>query len=298
MSAEIEPARLAVLAVEIREEVAAADRDFQSAVDHAIAAGEKLIEAKALVRRGEWGPWLDANFPGGEHTARNYMRLARNRERVLGSPSIRQAVALLAEPREPAPEPEPPDAFAEVKALVDGPPVREDYVRDGDLLGGLRFAEAVIDHSFKTRRAAANALIALADEFEEPIASAARTAGTLTLAYIELEDEAMRSDDGVPAALLEAMEERAAAARERLWALGREAARAPTGRPRSSTRLRAPRTATARSRTSSRTAGRSPTARASRSSASSATRASARTRATAVRGSPAPRRPPSRTRRA
>jgi hypothetical protein len=39
--------------------------------------GELLIEAKAQVPLGSWGPWLNRNFHLSATTARNYMQLAR-----------------------------------------------------------------------------------------------------------------------------------------------------------------------------------------------------------------------------
>src|SRR5262245_15386897 len=44
------------------------------------AAGEKLLEAKAQLTHGEWGPWLKRNFSLSDATARLYMRLARESE--------------------------------------------------------------------------------------------------------------------------------------------------------------------------------------------------------------------------
>jgi hypothetical protein len=88
---------LPALASEIRQEVDAAERAWQDGVGHAIRAGELLLKAKAQVKHGEWLPWLEANFPGSERSARNYMRLAANRQRVADLPTIREAVAALAE---------------------------------------------------------------------------------------------------------------------------------------------------------------------------------------------------------
>jgi hypothetical protein len=42
-------------------------------------AGDKLIEAKDQVAFGSWGRWLKKNFDLSDHTARQYMRLARLR---------------------------------------------------------------------------------------------------------------------------------------------------------------------------------------------------------------------------
>jgi hypothetical protein len=90
----------------IQAEVDAAESDFQSAVAHAIKAGELLIEVKGKLKHGQWLPWLEANVTLSEREARNYMRLARNRRAVADLPSIRQAVAYLASP---STKPESPD---------------------------------------------------------------------------------------------------------------------------------------------------------------------------------------------
>src|SRR3954454_17457032 len=58
---DVEVARLSRLSAEIRSEVAAAESDYESAVGHALAAGQKLLEAKSLVRHGQWLPWLGEN---------------------------------------------------------------------------------------------------------------------------------------------------------------------------------------------------------------------------------------------
>src|SRR5437762_2730729 len=57
-----------------------------------IRAGELLLEAKAQVGHGEFGPWL-AYAGINERSARDYMRLARNRQHaaVLDADSIRAA---------------------------------------------------------------------------------------------------------------------------------------------------------------------------------------------------------------
>jgi hypothetical protein len=38
-------------------------------------AGELLIEAKSLLKHGEWGNWLTENASFTERTAQSYMRL-------------------------------------------------------------------------------------------------------------------------------------------------------------------------------------------------------------------------------
>jgi hypothetical protein len=72
-------------------------------VEHAIAAGEKLIEAKALVKHGEWIAWLEENFPFTRRWASACMRLARHQNELQmgdGVP-ISDALAQLAEPKVP-----------------------------------------------------------------------------------------------------------------------------------------------------------------------------------------------------
>lgn len=72
---------LATLAAAINAEHAAAERTARKAIGHAIAAGEKLLLAKAHVDHGQWLPWLSANCPAlSARTARVYMQLARNWE--------------------------------------------------------------------------------------------------------------------------------------------------------------------------------------------------------------------------
>ena len=76
---------------------------FQQSVACAIKAGELLIQAKSLVRRGEWQDWLANNCPFAETTAQGYMRLAKlpeeNRNAVADL-SLRAALAAIASTRE------------------------------------------------------------------------------------------------------------------------------------------------------------------------------------------------------
>jgi hypothetical protein len=69
------------LARDIDAEHNAVATALQSALGHAIAAGELLIEAKRQVRRGKgkWLPWLEANSSVPWRTASHYMRLAKHR---------------------------------------------------------------------------------------------------------------------------------------------------------------------------------------------------------------------------
>jgi site-specific DNA-methyltransferase (adenine-specific) len=53
-----------------------------SMVEHAMNAGQALIEAKGRVPHGEWLPWLAENFEASERTAQNYMTVAANPQRA------------------------------------------------------------------------------------------------------------------------------------------------------------------------------------------------------------------------
>ena len=70
------------LAARIRAEHRAAAASLGDAVRHATAAGELLIEAKALVRHGQWLPWLRDHCSLSERTCQLYMRVAKNRAEI------------------------------------------------------------------------------------------------------------------------------------------------------------------------------------------------------------------------
>jgi Protein of unknown function (DUF3102) len=82
---------LADLAHRIKAEHDAANEAKRSAISHAIAAGDLLIEAKDRVSHGDWLPWLEANVGFSERTAQAYMRLAREYPKL--DPAKAQRVA-------------------------------------------------------------------------------------------------------------------------------------------------------------------------------------------------------------
>ena len=83
------------IAALINIELKAVENSFGSATKHALAAGDLLIKAKALVRHGEWLPWLEKNCNCTRQMAANYMRLAANGKRVLHL-GVRDGLKLLA----------------------------------------------------------------------------------------------------------------------------------------------------------------------------------------------------------
>jgi hypothetical protein len=74
--------RLPVIASSINDHVAAAAAAIKRGLEHAIAAGLLLIEAKELVGHGQWLAWLQANCQVGPRQAQTYMKLARNRHKL------------------------------------------------------------------------------------------------------------------------------------------------------------------------------------------------------------------------
>lgn len=102
---------LTSLAERINDEHRLAEDAARSAVEHAVKAGELLIEAKGKVAHGEWGDWVKANCSFAERTTQVYMRVARELPKLNGSKAqrvadlpLREAVRALAEPKEPEDE--------------------------------------------------------------------------------------------------------------------------------------------------------------------------------------------------
>jgi hypothetical protein len=101
------------LAANIRSCHAATLVAVGSAVEHAMAAGDELLKAKAQIKHGEWLSWLEQECDLGERHAERYMLLARNRDKLteirhtVSDLSLRGALRRLASPK-PATESKPP----------------------------------------------------------------------------------------------------------------------------------------------------------------------------------------------
>src|SRR5262249_11779578 len=78
------------LATRIQAEHQAATDAMRRGIEHAIAAGELLLQAKAQLSHGQWGKWLRANVQVSWRTARACMQLAEldpeKRQRVADLP--------------------------------------------------------------------------------------------------------------------------------------------------------------------------------------------------------------------
>ena len=74
------------LAVRINSAHAKADAAIETGLDHALACGKHLCEAKELVRKtnghGSWLEWIDRNCRFGRRTAQGYMRLYKYRAKL------------------------------------------------------------------------------------------------------------------------------------------------------------------------------------------------------------------------
>jgi Protein of unknown function (DUF3102) len=96
----VQPDPLGELAARVREEHRAVQASASSMLQHAIAAGQALTEAKALLIHGQWLPWL-AGVGITPRTAQRYMRVAREYDSVSHLPadaSMADALDALAKP--------------------------------------------------------------------------------------------------------------------------------------------------------------------------------------------------------
>ncbi len=79
---------------------------LRQSLEKAIRIGQLLSEQKQVLKHGEFIPWLEANIPFTDRTARNYMRLYRERDRIKTETvsDLKGAYALLTPPRTDDPE--------------------------------------------------------------------------------------------------------------------------------------------------------------------------------------------------
>lgn len=94
--------RLPVLAEQINAEHSNAEIALSKGVEHAARTGQLLIEAKSLVKHGEWTQWLKSNCQFSERTAQGYMRLSKKisegKAQRVADLSLRAALTELADP--------------------------------------------------------------------------------------------------------------------------------------------------------------------------------------------------------
>ncbi len=80
MTEEQRQARLTELAVQFKQGHQSIFQTWNASREHQIETGKVLIEAKGLLRHGEWLPWLHEHCSCSESTANRYMRAARHPE--------------------------------------------------------------------------------------------------------------------------------------------------------------------------------------------------------------------------
>jgi hypothetical protein len=102
---------LDALAFQANENHQLAEVTAGSALEYARRSGAALVEAKALVKHGEWLGWLRANFNGSQRTAYNYITLTTKLQCVasLEPRSINEALRMIAGENEEEEEEEPED---------------------------------------------------------------------------------------------------------------------------------------------------------------------------------------------
>jgi phage N-6-adenine-methyltransferase len=88
------------IADEINEEHELFIGSMYGAVEHAIHAGELLIQEKSQHKHGEWLNWVETNCKFDQSTARRYMQCANNKDKLLSNRArvhgLRDAMKLLA----------------------------------------------------------------------------------------------------------------------------------------------------------------------------------------------------------
>ncbi len=126
---------LAPLVDRINAEHRACEEAANSALVHAMNAGEMLTEAKAALPHGSFGPWLKENFAGSDRTARAYMRVYAHRGELeakrqsSATLSLDGALKALSAPKEDAP---PKEESGEPATFEDGVAAMDRFVEIRD----------------------------------------------------------------------------------------------------------------------------------------------------------------------
>ena len=71
---------------------------LKMSLEKAIRIGELLTEQKAGLKHGAWLPWIKANLPFSDRTARVYVRCFENKDKLAESATLASAMKLLAGP--------------------------------------------------------------------------------------------------------------------------------------------------------------------------------------------------------
>jgi hypothetical protein len=143
--------RLAELANVVAAEHRRAEAAARKALEHALAAGDALLEAKSAVEHGQWSAWLAANVPDvSARTAQLYMKLARNRDSLeaqrVANLSLRQAAKMVSQPKGGAEHHEVIEHYGTFGAgfVVISPHAQPGYAHVTIISGEYSFAEGTI----------------------------------------------------------------------------------------------------------------------------------------------------------
>jgi hypothetical protein len=116
---------LGKLAERINAEHHSCETAINAALEHALAAGDLLLEAKSKCPHGTWQAWLEDSFDGSVRTAQAYMRVAARRDEVEAAKtqssaplSLDGALKALSTPKD-APRPERPTTLEELEARAE-----------------------------------------------------------------------------------------------------------------------------------------------------------------------------------
>ena len=155
-----QPAAMSNLADAINAEHQACKAALQATLDHAICAGDYLLQAKGELTHGQWLPWLKDNCHFSRRTAQNYMRLAEHKHRLTNAQTSAHLSIDAALKRLAAPRPERPQYYGRLGERVTPPdsscfynvwewaahrlPYIADHEAEFSLLG-LRNSHAVVD---------------------------------------------------------------------------------------------------------------------------------------------------------
>jgi hypothetical protein len=113
------------LAKRINEEHHRCEGAVNAALEHAMNAGDLLLEAKGSAPHGTWQGWLANHFDGSVRTAQAYMRVASRRDEVEAAKtqssaplSLDGALRALSATKDP-PRPERPTTLEEMEARTE-----------------------------------------------------------------------------------------------------------------------------------------------------------------------------------
>jgi hypothetical protein len=117
---------LGKLAERINAEHRACETAINAALEHALAAGDLLLEAKSACPHGAWQAWLENSFDGSVRTAQAYMRVAAHRDKVEAAKtqssaplSLDGALRALSTPKYGAARLEDPTTLEELEARAE-----------------------------------------------------------------------------------------------------------------------------------------------------------------------------------